>query len=77
MRLLLMKIELLAPVTGLLFTKNFNDGDSIRPGDDIGSVESMKMIFPIISEDAGIIQYYVSEQELVQEGEPVAVIQLT
>jgi biotin carboxyl carrier protein len=72
-----MKIELLAPVTGLLFTKNFNNGDTIQVGDDIGSVESMKMIFPIITDTAGVITYYVSEQELVQEGEAMACIELT
>lgn len=72
-----MKVELLSPVTGLLFTKNFNNGDKVHPGDDIGSIESMKMVFSIIAEDTGIIQYYVSEQELVQEGEAVAILQLT
>jgi acetyl-CoA carboxylase biotin carboxyl carrier protein len=50
-------------------------GDEVSEGDTLVILESMKMEIPVVSEADGIItELAVSEGEVVQEGDVIAII---
>jgi biotin carboxyl carrier protein len=71
-----MKELLVAPTTGVLMTKNFNEGDLVRPGDVVATIESMKMMFDITSSSTGYIHYYLSEQSFIASEDLIAGIKI-
>lgn len=53
-----------------------NQGDAIADGDTIVILESMKMEIPVLAESAGTLtEVRVSEGQVVQEGDVIAVIE--
>ena len=51
-------------------------GDTIAEGDTLVILESMKMEIPVIAESGGVLkQLAVSEGDVVQEGDLIAVIE--
>lgn len=69
------KEQLVAPITGVLTRRLFNDGDSVQSGDTVAEMESMKMIFTIVSHSVGIIHYYAAEEDLIASEMIVAEVQ--
>ena len=53
---------------------NYNDGDFIDSGDEIGSVETSKAAFEIFAPTSGYIYYYVSLYDEIPVGSTFAVI---
>jgi len=50
-------------------------GDTVAPGEPIVILESMKMEIPVEAETAGrLVELRVSEGDIVQEGDVVAVV---
>ncbi|HJY24173.1 MAG TPA: biotin/lipoyl-binding carrier protein [Actinomycetes bacterium] len=50
-------------------------GDSVEDGDTLVILESMKMEIPVIAESSGqVTALHVSEGDVVQEGDVIAVI---
>lgn len=50
-------------------------GDHIAPGETVVILESMKMEIPVICETGGqIVELAVSEGEVIQEGDLIAII---
>ena len=50
-------------------------GDSVAEGDAVVLLESMKMEIPVLTEHAGTVQeLHVSEGEVLQEGDLIAVV---
>jgi acetyl-CoA carboxylase biotin carboxyl carrier protein len=52
-----------------------SDGDTISDGDTVVILESMKMEIPVIAEVDGIVKVKVTEGEVVQEGDIIAVVE--
>ena len=51
-------------------------GDTVGPQDTLVILESMKMEIPVLAEVAGtIVEFKVSEGEVVRDGDPIAVIE--
>jgi len=51
-------------------------GDTVSDGDTLVILESMKMEIPVIAESDGVVQQLaVSEGDVVQEGDLIAVIE--
>jgi acetyl-CoA carboxylase biotin carboxyl carrier protein len=52
-----------------------SQGDSVRDGDTLVILESMKMEIPVLAESAGTLsELRVEEGQVVQEGDVIAVI---
>jgi len=50
-------------------------GDTLRPGDTIAILESMKMEIPVVAEEPGTVSdVRVNEGDTVQEGDIIAVL---
>ena len=68
-------IEVLSEVTGTIWKIESLTGQSIDEGDDMMIVESMKMEIPITAPAKGtIIEFKVTENDPVKEGQVVALI---
>jgi biotin carboxyl carrier protein len=53
-----------------------SEGDQVADGDTLVILESMKMEIPVLAESAGTVtKMSVSEGEVVQEGDLIAVIE--
>jgi biotin carboxyl carrier protein len=64
------------PITGKLISINVKEGDSIKEGDVICVLESMKMENPIVAPVSGTISKIgVAVDQVVQPGNVVAVIE--
>jgi biotin carboxyl carrier protein len=50
------------------------DGDSVEDGDTLVILESMKMEIPVVAEADGTVTVKVSEGDVVQEGDLIAII---
>jgi biotin carboxyl carrier protein len=51
-------------------------GDSVEEGDTLVILESMKMEIPVLAESGGVLaQLAVSEGDVVQEGDLIAVVE--
>ncbi len=52
------------------------EGDSVKAGQDIAILESMKMEIPIATEKAGVVkELKVNEGDFINEGDVIAVIE--
>jgi len=70
-----MKIK--AEVAGRICALPLSVGASVKPGEDIAVVEAMKMEIPLPSPAAGKIQaILVSVDEVVEEGQPLVVLEV-
>jgi glutaconyl-CoA decarboxylase len=64
------------PITGKIISVNVKVGDSVREGDTVCILESMKMENPIVSPVGGkVIEVGVREEQVVKPGEKIAVIE--
>ncbi|MFB9904823.1 biotin/lipoyl-binding carrier protein [Allokutzneria oryzae] len=50
------------------------DGDTVEDGDTLVILESMKMEIPVVAEADGVVTIKVAENDVVQEGDLIAVI---
>ncbi len=68
------KVEV--PITGKITSVNVSPGSTIKEGDVICMLESMKMENPILSSVNGTVtEVKVSEGQLVQAGDLIAIIE--
>ncbi|SEH03756.1 Biotin-requiring enzyme [Nonomuraea solani] len=52
------------------------EGETVSDGDTLVILESMKMEIPVLAEDDGtVVQLKVSEGDVIQEGDLIAVIE--
>ena len=64
------------PMTGKITTVNVKPGDSVKEGDTLCILESMKMENPILAPvDGTITQVEVSPEQVVKPGEKIAAIE--
>lgn len=64
-----------APMPGVLVALNVNVGDSVKVGDSVCILESMKMENEITAQKAGVVkEIRVVEGTSVKRGEPIAII---
>ncbi|MCR4789713.1 MAG: sodium-extruding oxaloacetate decarboxylase subunit alpha [Treponemataceae bacterium] len=63
-----------APVAGSLLRNEFKDGDSVKSGDNIMFVESMKMELPVKATADGTIHYLVTPGTQITAGQAIAEI---
>jgi len=60
---------------GTVWKVEVGEGDTVKAGDVVMILESMKMEIPIEVTDAGVVkEIKVVEGDFVQEGDPVVVI---
>ena len=65
-----------APLPGKILNVNVKHGDEITEGDEICTIEAMKMENPIISPISGVVkEVSISQGQLVKAGETIAVIE--
>ena len=70
------KIKVKSEVTGTVYKLESNSGKAVKAGDTLLIVESMKMEIPVIVEDDGtVIEILVQENDLVEEGQVVAILE--
>jgi biotin carboxyl carrier protein len=66
------KAEIVANVLNVLV----HEGDPIADGDTLVLLESMKMEIPVLTETGGVVtKLAVSEGDVVQEGDLIAVVE--
>lgn len=64
------------PITGKVISVDVKVGDSVKEGDVICMLESMKMENPILSPvDGSIIEIGISVDQVVKPGDTIAVIE--
>jgi len=64
------------PLTGKIISVNVKQGDSVKEGDIICLLESMKMENPIIAPvDGTIVQIDVAPEQIVKPGGIIAIIE--
>lgn len=62
-------------IAGIVLGMDVGPGDWVRPGDQIGLLESMKMEIPIITELQGQVETLLATTgEFIQVGRPVALL---
>ena len=71
------KEMIMSPATGILSSRLFNDGDSVKIGDSVAVIECMKMQIPVDCMSGGVITYSATEGELVGMDDVIAEIQIT
>jgi len=63
------------PITGKILSVNVKEGDSVKEGDIICLLESMKMENPILSPaDGTVAQIGIKADQTVKPGDMIAVI---
>ena len=64
-----------AHITGTVWKVECEVGQAVAEGDTLVILESMKMEIPVIAESDGVVkQIAVSEGDVVQEGDLIAVV---
>ena len=64
------------PITGKIISVNVKPGDTVKEGDTLCILESMKMENPILAPvDGTISQVGVNNDQVVKPGETIAVIE--
>ncbi len=64
------------PLTGKIISVNVKPGDSVKEGDVICLLESMKMENPILAPvDGTIVQIDISPEQVVKPGGIIAIIE--
>jgi len=70
-------VPLLAPVVANVWQLRVSVGDAVDIGTVVAVLESMKMEIPVEAHVAGtVVDLPVPEGTIVQEGDPVAIIQV-
>jgi acetyl-CoA carboxylase biotin carboxyl carrier protein len=68
--------EVRAELVGNVWKVEVREGDQVEEDDVLIILESMKMEIPVMSPSAGIVrEIRVAEQDVVQEGQVLAVIE--
>lgn len=68
--------KILASMAGNVWKVVKNAGDTIKAGEDVVILESMKMEIPIASETDGTVkELKVAEGDFVNEGDEIAIIE--
>lgn len=68
--------ELKASMAGSVWKILVNTGDTVKEGEDVAILESMKMEIPIPAESAGTVkEVKVAEGDFVNEGDTIAIIE--
>ena len=64
------------PITGKIISVNIKAGDSVKEGDVLCTLESMKMENPILAPvDGTIIEVGIAVEQVVKPGGTIAVIE--
>jgi biotin carboxyl carrier protein len=64
------------PITGKIISVDVKVGDTVKEGDVLCMLESMKMENPILSPvDGAIVEVGVEPEQVVKPGEKIAVIE--
>lgn len=64
-----------APLPGVILRVHVKNGDTVKKGEVICEIESMKMENPILAEVSGIVdEVRVSQGQIVKVGDVIAVI---
>jgi biotin carboxyl carrier protein len=64
------------PITGKIISVNVKPGDTVKEGDTLCILESMKMENPILAPlDGSITQVEVKADQVVKPGETIAIIE--
>jgi acetyl-CoA carboxylase biotin carboxyl carrier protein len=64
--------SIIAHITGTVWKVEVAVGDSVRPGDEVVILESMKMEMPVESERKGtVVEVLCQEGDSVGEGDPL------
>lgn len=68
--------EVRAEMVASVFKVLVSPGDTVSEGDELVTLESMKMEIPIIAETSGVIrEIAVNEGDVIQGGDLIAVIE--
>lgn len=67
-----MRHDINCEIVGVLSDLAVDDGETVRRGQLICHVESMKTMFPLSAPEAGIVHFNVELGEMVGQGECVA-----
>ena len=68
--------EVEAHITGTVWKIEVAVGDSVREGDTVVILESMKMEMPVEAEDSGVVKEILCEEgQAVSEGDPLVVLE--
>ena len=71
------KHDVRAPVTGSIWMHSTSVGQEVEAGSTVVIMESMKMEFPVLTEVKGRVDSLVDAGTVVNEGDVVAVIEVT
>ena len=67
--------DVAAHITGTVWRIECAVGDTVRVGDTVVVLESMKMEMPVEAEDSGTVRsIHVREGQAVREGEPLVTL---
>ena len=67
--------EILSSISGRVIARQVKVGDDIAVGDELLTVESMKMEIPLESEESGkLIELLVQVDDEIEEGQRIAVL---
>lgn len=70
------KIDVKSDITGLVFKVLVKPGDTVKEGDTVVILESMKMEIQVTTMDSGVVaEVTVREGQTVEEGETIAVLE--
>lgn len=68
--------EVRAEMVASVFKVLVSPGDAVSEGDELVTLESMKMEIPVIAEVSGVVrELAVSEGDVIQGGDLIAVIE--
>lgn len=68
--------EVRAEMVASVFKVLIAPGDSVTEGDELVTLESMKMEIPVIAETSGVVrEVAVNEGDVIQGGDLIAVIE--
>lgn len=69
-------IEIISDISGLVLEVHVKAGDSVKKGQELIILESIKMEIPIKTKQAGkILDVKVKEEDLVGEGQVIALLE--
>jgi acetyl-CoA carboxylase biotin carboxyl carrier protein len=70
--------EIRAEITANVWQVVVDEGQMVAEGDEIVILESMKMEIPVVTETPGVVrELYVAPEDVVQEGDLIALIDET
>lgn len=67
--------EIRAEITANVWKITVEEGQMVAEGDELVILESMKMEIPVVTEVPGVVrELHVAENDVVQEGDVIALI---